>query len=139
MPLYQDIWYWRHFLFNDTTTRQKVSGGRPMENKKRTSLPEPLDLTLWREFQDGLSAILNMPVSLYDSRGALLAPPSRESALCSAIKSNEASLARFSSMPCPEIAFVAPFIRLSRQLTGPKQRSWSRSVSLKGILESCPR
>ncbi len=34
-----------------------------------------------------------MPVSLYDSRGALLAPPSRESALCSAIKSNEAGRA----------------------------------------------
>ncbi len=81
-------------MFKDTTTLQKPASDRPMGNKNRTSLPEPLDLALWREFQDGLSALINMPVALYDAGGVLLAPPSKESALCSAVKSVDAGRSR---------------------------------------------
>lgn len=51
---------------------------------------QPLDLRLWREFQEGLSSLLDISISLYDSRGTLLMPSSRQTCLCDAVKSIEA-------------------------------------------------
>lgn len=51
---------------------------------------ETIDLSLWREFQDGLTALLDIPISLYDSRGVMLCPPSRDTSLCNAMKLNSA-------------------------------------------------
>lgn len=57
-----------------------------MENKD--CIPKvlpPLDLSGWREFQNGLSSLLGMPLSLYDSGGALLVPPAWEPCVCRSI------------------------------------------------------
>ena len=51
---------------------------------------QPLDLRLWKEFQEGLSSLLDISISLYDSRGALLMPSSRETCLCDAVKAIDA-------------------------------------------------
>lgn len=58
-----------------------------MEKKIMPISPEygKLDLALWREFQEGLTALLDMPIELYDRQGELLVPPSKESAICKAI------------------------------------------------------
>ncbi|MBI5644373.1 MAG: diguanylate cyclase [Deltaproteobacteria bacterium] len=47
-----------------------------------------VDLSLWREFQEGLSALLDMPISLYDSAGVRLCASSRGNFVCSAVKSD---------------------------------------------------
>lgn len=49
----------------------------------------PLDLSPWREFQEGLSALLNVSISLYDSSGNLVAAPSMESAVCRNVRLHE--------------------------------------------------
>ena len=49
------------------------------------SLPEALDLSSWREFQNGVSLLLDIPLSLYDGTGALLVPSIKESPVCAAI------------------------------------------------------
>ena len=50
------------------------------------SLPEALDLSSWREFQNGVSLLLDIPLSLYDAAGALLVPSIKESPVCAAIQ-----------------------------------------------------
>ena len=47
---------------------------------------DKLDLSLWREFQEGLSSILDIPIYLYDSSGVMISGSSRESRLCKAIR-----------------------------------------------------
>ncbi|MBI5587187.1 MAG: diguanylate cyclase [Deltaproteobacteria bacterium] len=49
---------------------------------------EPVDLSLWREFQEGLSNMLDIPLYLYDSGGEMISNSSRESQLCKYIKSD---------------------------------------------------
>lgn len=41
-----------------------------------------LDLTLWREFQAGLSGLLNIPISLSGADGKIIVPPSVENRVC---------------------------------------------------------
>ncbi|MBI2412055.1 MAG: diguanylate cyclase [Deltaproteobacteria bacterium] len=45
-----------------------------------------LDLSLWRDFQEGLSSLLGLSFSLYDGKGTPLSTPSRENQVCSAVK-----------------------------------------------------
>ncbi len=57
-----------------------------MEKKDCTPKVLPsLDLSGWREFQNGLSALLGMPLSLYEPGGALLVPPAAEPCVCRSI------------------------------------------------------
>ncbi len=44
-----------------------------------------IDLVLWREFQEGLTTLLDIPIQLYDATGVLLVPPSKESEVCKAL------------------------------------------------------
>lgn len=61
--------------------------GKAMVNKNGyTSLPPSVDLTAWREFQNGVSLLLDIPVSLYDCNGALLCPSIKENSVCAAVK-----------------------------------------------------
>ena len=48
--------------------------------------PESLDLSPWREFQEGLSSLLGLSFSLYDGDGEPLVPPSSENQVCSSVK-----------------------------------------------------
>jgi diguanylate cyclase (GGDEF)-like protein len=50
------------------------------------SQPEPLDLSQWRKFQEGLSSLLDIPVALCNDKGFVIAPPSRKNDMCDAIK-----------------------------------------------------
>ena len=47
---------------------------------------DKLDLSLWREFQEGLSSILDIPIYLYDSNGVMISGSARESRLCKAVR-----------------------------------------------------
>lgn len=44
-----------------------------------------IDLSSWSEFQEGISALLDIPIYLYDSSGARISGSKRESGLCRAI------------------------------------------------------
>lgn len=44
-----------------------------------------LDMLLWREFQEGLTVLLDVPIGLYDRNGSLLIPASKESSMCDAV------------------------------------------------------
>lgn len=61
-----------------------------MDNFIKTVIPqsEPPELALWSEFQDELSKLLDIPISLYDINGALLSASRGESALCDAVKNS---------------------------------------------------
>lgn len=48
-----------------------------------------IDLSLWSEFQEGVSTLLDIPIYLYDSNGARLSESKRESRLCKAIMATE--------------------------------------------------
>ncbi|MBI5888840.1 MAG: diguanylate cyclase [Deltaproteobacteria bacterium] len=54
---------------------------------------EELDMLLWREFQDGLTILLDVPIGLYDRNGSLLIPASKESSMCSAAAGHEKTAA----------------------------------------------
>lgn len=51
--------------------------------------PEPFSITLWQEFQEGLSAILDIPIALYDGNGRLISPSSKTSCLCDTVGSHD--------------------------------------------------
>lgn len=54
-----------------------------------------IDLSTWKEFQDGLSALMDTPISLYSSTGELFVPSGKKAnPLCSAIQSREIGRAR---------------------------------------------
>lgn len=78
-----------------------------MENKIiKKSPPDSLDLSAWREFQDGLSVLLDIPLSLYDSSGAEISPPVRERCLCGAIKATPLGKSRCDEMARRAVAQV---------------------------------
>ncbi len=49
---------------------------------------EPLDLSQWRVFQQGLSDLLGFPISLYGPAGELLAASASEAAVCHAVRAH---------------------------------------------------
>jgi diguanylate cyclase (GGDEF)-like protein len=51
--------------------------------------PESIDLSLWREFQERLSGLLGISITLYDDRGSVLVPTSGETDLCKATKESK--------------------------------------------------
>ncbi|MFQ5735374.1 MAG: diguanylate cyclase [Thermodesulfobacteriota bacterium] len=59
-----------------------------MEKRIKTVTTGSLDLTGWRAFQEGLSGLLGIPVSLYDSGANLLAASAGTDALCRAVQSH---------------------------------------------------
>lgn len=58
-----------------------------MEKKITKTDTAEFDLSLWREFQDALSALLEIPLSIYNGKGVLLVPPSGEPAVCGVARS----------------------------------------------------
>lgn len=60
--------------------------GNDMSKKSYAALPGGIDLSAWREFQNGISLLLDIPVSLYDSSGALLVPSVKENPVCKALE-----------------------------------------------------
>ncbi len=64
-------------------TKERFSG------KTAQSVLEPINLSLWRDFQESLSALLDIPISLYDRRGTLLSQSEKETPVCDAIKSHK--------------------------------------------------
>lgn len=46
-----------------------------------------IDLALWKEFQEGISSLLDIPIYLYDGKGMMLTRSDRESRLCRSIRS----------------------------------------------------
>ncbi|MBI1910995.1 MAG: diguanylate cyclase [Deltaproteobacteria bacterium] len=63
-----------------------------------SDISKPLDFSLWREFQEGLSKLLDIPISLYDGNGVLVMPSDRETCLCQAVKLNESGNERCTDM-----------------------------------------
>ncbi len=61
--------------------------GNDMKNVY-AALPSGIDLSSWREFQNGISLLLDIPVSLYDASGALLVPSIKENTVCRALESS---------------------------------------------------
>lgn len=59
------------------------------DNSIRQLSSDILDGTLLREFQAGLSALLDITVSIYDKNAKLVVPTSKERGLCSAIKAHD--------------------------------------------------
>jgi diguanylate cyclase (GGDEF)-like protein len=59
-----------------------------VEKKYSTQISqsEPLDLSQWRKFQEGLSSLLDIPIALCNDKGFVIAPPGRKKDLCDAIK-----------------------------------------------------
>jgi ligand-binding sensor protein len=47
---------------------------------------ELIDLSQWLKFQEGLSDLLDTPITLFDNKGSVLAPPSGERVFCKEIK-----------------------------------------------------
>ncbi|MEK6532223.1 MAG: diguanylate cyclase [Deltaproteobacteria bacterium] len=66
-----------------TETRQGLS------DKAAQAVSEPINLLLWRDFQEALSALLDVPISLYDRRGNVLAQSKKETTVCDAIRSHK--------------------------------------------------
>lgn len=63
-----------------------------MENnlKKAATPPQrPSDFALWREFQEGLSVLLDIPIALYEPGGALVVPPSGKAGVCAGVRSHQ--------------------------------------------------
>ncbi|OGP18193.1 MAG: hypothetical protein A2V21_308350 [Deltaproteobacteria bacterium GWC2_55_46] len=78
-----------------------------MEKKNGFSaIPAPMDLSVWREFQKGLSLLLDMPLQLYDSAGNLLVPSIKEPCVCEKVCSNERGRSLCSEMILASIAKV---------------------------------
>jgi diguanylate cyclase (GGDEF)-like protein len=50
------------------------------------SSSELVDLSQWFKFQEGLSDLLDTPITLFDNKGSVLAPPSGERVFCKEIK-----------------------------------------------------
>jgi len=70
------------------------------------SLPEALDLSSWREFQNGVSLLLDIPLSLYDATGALLVPSIKPAPVCSAMQGCPKGAARCSEFIANSVAQV---------------------------------
>ncbi len=70
------------------------------------SLPEALDLSSWREFQNGVSLLLDIPLSLYDAAGALLVPSMKESPVCAAVQGCPKGAAQCSEFIASSVAQV---------------------------------
>ncbi|MBI2399906.1 MAG: PocR ligand-binding domain-containing protein, partial [Deltaproteobacteria bacterium] len=63
------------------------TSGKDMRKKNGyASLPGSTDLSSWREFQNGISLLLDIPLSLYDGSGTVLVPSTKESPVCHAVK-----------------------------------------------------
>src|SRR3972149_1302299 len=59
-----------------------------MEKKSFSANPAPIDLSAWAQFQKGLSLLMDMPLSLYDSGGNLLFPSIQDPCVCATIASS---------------------------------------------------
>ncbi len=57
-----------------------------MEDTAFIKPSEYINLSFWNEFQNSLSALLNVSIAIYDKDGSVLAPPSRENEICEIIK-----------------------------------------------------
>jgi len=64
-----------------------TSGNDMRKKTGYASLPGSTDLSSWREFQNGVSLLLDIPLSLYDGSGTVLVPSTKESPVCKAVKS----------------------------------------------------
>ncbi len=53
-----------------------------------------VDLSTWKEFQDGLAVLMDVPLSLYSGSGELLVPPRKGNPLCTAIGSRDIGKSR---------------------------------------------
>jgi diguanylate cyclase (GGDEF)-like protein len=50
---------------------------------------ESINLSLWKDFQDALSTLLDIPIALYDRHGVPIVPCSGNARICEAVKGNE--------------------------------------------------
>ncbi len=50
-----------------------MNRGAVKKNRKNLPHTVDIDLELWRDFQDGLSALIEVPLTLYDERGEVVA------------------------------------------------------------------
>ncbi|MEE8185009.1 MAG: PocR ligand-binding domain-containing protein, partial [Thermodesulfobacteriota bacterium] len=57
-----------------------------MQNNQSILPSEYINLSLWNEFQNSLSGLLDIPIAIYGSNGSLIAPPSREDCICEILK-----------------------------------------------------
>ncbi len=76
-------------MFKTIESIEPVGNLKSMENNISAVERHSLDLTEWRVFQRGLNELLGIPVSLYDSSGAVLSEPVGEGAVCNRVKADE--------------------------------------------------
>ncbi|MBE9528570.1 MAG: diguanylate cyclase [Proteobacteria bacterium] len=55
-------------------------------NPKNLSHPVDIDLELWRDFQDGLSALIEVPLTLYDESAEVIVESGRVNSVCKRVK-----------------------------------------------------
>ena len=77
-----------------------------MEKKSFSANPAPIDLSAWAQFQKGLSLLMDMPLSLYDSGGNLLVPSIQDPCVCATIASSRRGGPLCSEMVSKAIAQV---------------------------------
>jgi diguanylate cyclase (GGDEF)-like protein len=57
-----------------------------MQNSPSILPSDYINLSLWNEFQNNLSGLLETPLAIYDSNGSLIAPQSKEDSICEILK-----------------------------------------------------
>src|SRR3989304_2104166 len=77
-----------------------------MEKKSFSANPPPIDLPAGAQFQKGLSLLMDMPLSLYDSGGNLLVPSIQDPCVCATIASSRRGGPLCSEMVSKAIAQV---------------------------------
>lgn len=63
-----------------------TSGKNMAKKTDYARLPAAMDLSAWREFQNGVSLLLDIPLCLYSGDGTPLVPSIKESPVCAAVK-----------------------------------------------------
>jgi diguanylate cyclase (GGDEF)-like protein len=63
-----------------------MNRGVVKNNPKNLSHPVNIDLELWRDFQDGLSALIEVPLALYGESGTVIVESGRVNSVCKRVK-----------------------------------------------------
>ncbi len=93
MPLYREIAVLRHFFLLHIVSvlcqawecldmNRGAVNNRPKNRVRQGSI----NLELWRDFQDGLGALIDVPLSLYDETGSVLVESGRVNSVCKRVK-----------------------------------------------------
>ena len=78
------LWYFHGIEKHNRYGKEKST--KSMEDTASIKPSEYINLSFWNEFQNSLSALLNVSIAIYDKDGFVLSPPSKENEICEIIK-----------------------------------------------------